>query len=473
MDEILAKEVLNFIQKCDEDIAHNVFSQGNYEQAKKYLEILNKIKKENDTIIINAYIKKLDFIIKQIDTVNYHTYKESIVNLVSLSATDYIINLIQAKRLTNPVLIARYAYIELAKVLYYDVSYVIQTDPNIKKRIGNAPINIHKEKIFSYVVCTQWLQLYTYILKQFGINVIKRSKTNQGHVWGEIALDNDHIIIADATDYINSSIDLSNAKAINPTVGFVVLPKEYSHLKLYDTFYDRNNWEIAEKIKGYYALNRDLDMSLGYITKKGYASERIIAENELFQYSDIIISEEKDFERFLEATMEFFKKVKIPNNIDGYEIFAYYNTFIKKLPRNIMANISQKTLYVDSFAYKQKRLRKTFLHAPNEYLKYLNGLVYSRYYKYLSEEEHNSLLEQMKSGSLNGEQVSNLIAKYEMVIAEINRNINLHYAINKLQFYYPYTGDTLGIQLYEPMMGTKNFNNLDDFYDFKERNLIK
>ena len=159
--------------------------------------------------------------------------------------------------------------------------------------------------------------------------------------------------------------------------------------------------------------------------------------------------------------------------MDGYEIFAYYQMFINRLPKNIRSNISQKTLYVDSYSYKQSKLRKKFLHTPKEYLKYLEGLIYSRYYKYLSEEENNKFLDQMKEGTLNGDQVRDLIAKNEVLIAEINRKINLYYAINKLHFYEPESGDTLGIQIFEPLMGMKRFRTQEEFLEFKKTMILK
>ena len=472
-NEKIINEALALTEKCDEDFLRNIFSLDNAKKAREYLTILKKIKKENDSTILNATIKKLSFIIKQIDAANYHTYqKESILNLVSLSVTDYIINLIKNKHLLDPLLIARYAYIELAKVLYYDISYVKQTDLEAKRKICSAPVNVKKEKIFSYVVCTQWLKLYTYILDEFGIEVIKRNNPGEDHVWGEIKLNDKQIIIVDATDYINSSIDLSNAKSMSPTVGFVVLPSEYSNIKLFDIFNNSRNNETAKKIRDYYELNRDIDKTLGYIVDK-YPVEEIIAENELFHYGNEIISNSKDSEMFLRKAMSFFRKIKIPNNMDGYEIYAYYMTFIKKLPLNIRANINEETLYVDSFNYKIKKLHTKFLQAPHEYLEYLYGLIYSRYYKYLTEKETNNFLEQMKNGVLDGEQIRDLIAKNELVIAEINRNINSYYAINKLQFFEPMTSDTLAIQLFEPMMGTKIYKDIDEYNEFKKTIVLK
>lgn len=474
MNENIISKALLFIQKCDSDFEKNLFLPENSSQAKEYLKLLKKIKKDNNSAILKATLSKLDFIIKQIDAVNYHTYsKESILNLVSLSVTDYIISLIKNKHLIDRLLISRYAYIELSKALYYDISYVKQMDQEAKKRICNAPVNVKKEKIFSYVTCNQWLELYKYILEQFGIEVIKRSREGQDHVWGEIKLDDEQIIIADATDYINSSIDLSNAKSNSPTVGFIVLPKEYANIRLYDVFTNSNNLELARNIMDCYQLNRELDRDLGYIKKKGYPVEQIIEENELFHYAANIITNSTDLKRYSQATLDFFRTLKIPNNIDGYEIYAYYYMFIRKLPLNIKGNISQQTMYVDAFSYNHRNTRKKFLHAPREYLRYLEDLIYSRYYKYLSDEENNSFLEHMKMGDLGEKQVLDMIVKNEMIIAEINRSLNLYYAINNLQIYEPMTANTLGIQLYEPMMGTKIFSTQEEFDDFKKTLLLK
>ncbi len=474
MAEEFMNKVLLFIQKCDHDFEEHIFLEENSLKAQEYFQLLTQLKKENNSTMVNAAIQKLDLIIKRINAVNYHNYQiENILNLVSVRVTDYIISLIKEKHLIEPLLIARYAYLELAKVLYYDISYVKQVDPMIKSKICNAKVDVLKEKIFSSVVCTQWLQLYTYILKQFGIDVKQRNIPGQDHVWGEIQLDDDYIIIVDATDYINSSIDLSNAKSVSPTVGFVVLPEKYSHLKLYDVFCDKYHRDIAKKVQEYYKFNRDIDMSLGYISKKGYSAEKIIQENELFQYPNAIIENSKDQEYFFSKAIDFFQKLKIPNNMDGYEIFAYYYMFLKKLPANIRANISQKTIYVDSFSYKQSKLQKKFLHAPKEYLRYLDGLIYNQYYKYLSEDENNTFFEQMRKGFVKKEQVRDSIAKNEMIIAQVNRNLNSYYAINQLHFYEPMTSETLGIQIYEPMMGTKNFNSQEEFDEFKKTIILR
>ena len=68
------------------------------------------------------------------------------------------------------------------------------------------------------------------------------TREGEYHTWGEIDLNNGEIVILDGTDYINSSIDLSNAKSTSPTKGFIVLPNSYSGLKFQD-LYNKENYK--------------------------------------------------------------------------------------------------------------------------------------------------------------------------------------------------------------------------------------
>ena len=86
----------------------------------------------------------------------------------------------------------------------------------------------------------------------------------------------------------------------------------------------------------------------------------------------------------------------------------------------------------------------------------------------MHEDQKNDILEEFKDG-YKIDELSKKIARCEMKIAEYNRNINLYYAINKLQFYAPNTGETLGVHLYEPMMGNKRFDNIDDYHSFVKK----
>ncbi len=464
--EQLILKAIGFLDKCDKDFEAGIFSLENAEEAASHLRKLRRVKKSN---LVNALLNKLDFVSKQITSHQSNSHEEAaILNLVPLSVSEYIINLVKERRLTNRELIARFVYLELCKVLYYDISYVRQPSHDMKRKICEAPIDVKKAKIFSYVVCTQWAKLYKHILGNFGIEVQERSIPGQDHVWAEVKLNDKEIIIADATEYINSSIDLSNAKTNAPTIGFIVLPKEFSGLKLYDVFAGRDK-DLKALISSYYDHNRDLDIDLGYIESREYPIERMIRENELFNSPRIDLRSEDVLGDFCEASFDFLRKLPIPANVDGYELFAYYDKFIRHLPRAVAANVSQKTLYVDSFFYNQRQRKKKLFQTPDEYLVYLERLVYDRYYRFLEGDEKNAILEQFQSGAIDGAEVSRSIADYEMQVAELNRNINLYYAINKLQAYRPYAGDTIGIQLYEPMMGKKMFTEVDDYNVFAKK----
>ena len=474
MEQSISQTVLNFIKKCDWEFYRHIYNVEYIAIAEKYIDSLNVVKKTNDSNIVSALISKLKFICRQIKSMNGIDYtKDNEFSLIPLSVTDYIICLVREKKILDPLLIARYVYIELCKVLYYDISYVRSNDPRFKKIICNAPVDLKNEKIFSYVVCTQWLKLYTYILQNFGIKVNKMNITGQDHVWGEIELNDNQIVIVDATDYINSSIDLSNAKATSRTVGFVVLPKKYSGIKLYDAFNIICDIDIIKTIRECYKLNRELDMTLGYITDNLYYDEKIIASNEIFRCSKYITMNSSSLKYFFDLSYDFFDKLKTPANMDGYEIYAFYERFRRKLPRIISSNISHDTFYVDSFFYKQTKMKNNVLSASIDYLLYLEELLRKRYYMYLADDSYNDLLEKIRDGSITEEELSQRILERQLRIAEVTKNINYYYAIDRMQFFTPGTGDLVDIKLFEPMMGRKTFLDEESYKDFMKSLIIK
>lgn len=471
-------EIRTFINLCDEDFYNDIYDKDKINIARKYFQRIKHVNEDNQNAYLTAIANKLLFIIKNISVYyrknNTTTIKpEEALNLISRnSITEYVTSLIIAHHLTDPKLIARLAYVELSKYLYYDISYTKITDKNRRNIIVNTPINVFNAKIFSYVVCTQWLQLYTYILSQFGITVKKMNKPGEDHVWGEIDINDDEIIIADATDYIGNSIDLSNAKSISPTKGFLIAPKKYSGIKLYDVFIKKENKELLENLNKYYAINRELDSSLGLIDNSTYPIENILNSNELFSRKDSIIKERKEAIKIFKQVRNFILNIPIPNNMDGYEAYAYYYRFIERLPMNIRGCLSMKTLYADSFDYKQKLLKKKYLNAPVEYLKYLEDLVYSRYYEYFQGEvSKDSLFEKIRNGYIDIDKLSDIALAEELKIAEINRRLNPYYAINELTFYNMFDDDFDSMTLlYEPALGKRLYKSFEDLNAFKREN---
>lgn len=469
MEEMLIREIFDFINQCDKDLTNGIHNIPNIRTARLYLKAIQDKKFKCATF--SVLTEKLEVIIKRILDCSWET-----LNFIggASSLTEYVIYLIKEKHLTDPKLIARCAYIELSKYLYYDISYTKASDPYVKRIIVDTPVNPKSTKMFSYVVCTQWLQLYKYILSRFEIHVKDMRKPSEDHVWGEIELNNKETIIVDATAYLGSSIDLSNAKSLSNTVGFLVVPPKYSGISLQDIYNNPRFKSTLDEIQMYYQQNRELDISLGYISSMLYPVEILLSENELFKRQNEIIGSEKKASEFMNKVSKFLSSLSVPNNMDGYEIFAYYHMFIERLPINIRGNISMKTLYVDNFAYKQARLRRMYLQADEEYLKYLNDLVYSRYYSYLDRRlTPNELFSLVKEGVISNEELSKEILKRELAIAEISKRLIPFYAVNELVVYNPFSDKAQDLyQLYEPSVGKKSFRSLEEEQDYKKRTRI-
>ena len=393
--ELELKKMLDFIYACNVD--SNDLSNQTL-MAENYLKRLKTIDKDGFDKIIRDIENKLKLIISRNTEKNPKDSKIP-MDLVTDSLTDYVINKVKSKRLTDPKLIARCVYIELARNLYYDISYTL-VPPEQKKIIVNTPIDVKNAKLFSYVVCSQWSELYAYILNYFGIETKIMQFDNQDHRWCETDLHNGEIIIADATDYIGNSIDLSNAKSISETTGFYILPQKYSGLKLsqvFSCYQTKDTIKIAKEIYEYRRDNEDLDISLGYIDSAGgYLVNKLLDSNELFHQRYRRFNDQKELLKFLEAARKYLYKLEIPNNMDGYEIFAYYYKFIKALPAQVRGNIVMQTVYADLFSYKQNILKRKYFKAPSDYIKYLEELVYDRYYEYLNKNENIAILEQIK-----------------------------------------------------------------------------
>lgn len=481
MAELELNKIIDFLSQCDKEFENGQLSKESYFQACQYLKAMESLPISSKYTLHFAVQDKLKFIVKQNNFYSIDSASDNIsFNLAdtlklidNYSLSDYIISLVKVNRITDPKLIARFVYLELSKHLYYDISYTQINDKKRKRIIVDTPINVKKAKIFSYVVCTQWLQLYTYILSKFGINVKKMQYEGQDHVWGEIDLGNGEIIIADATEYIDSSIDLSNSKSNSPTKGFIILPKMYSGIRLEYVYSHREYLDLKKSIASYYKQNEELDLQLGYIDKNGYPVNIILNENDLFQFTECRLSSTREKIQFLDNAKKFLLGLEIPKNIDGYEIYAYYHMFIEKLPPEIRGNIGMSTLYADTFGYKQSILRKDLLKAPDDYLKYLQGLIYDRYYQYLDDDEYNKIFSSVKKGLIKNESLGEKFLEEEMVIAQINRRLNPFYAINQLSIYNPFLDDfDANFQLYEPNTGKKVFDSFDSVIQYKKDNKI-
>ena len=141
--EKLEIEIVKFLNKYDSNFKTGIY---NYNDVKKAQVLLCELKKSPNqkNAIYRAFKDKLEVIISMKDNIeNDFFYFDQ-----KISIADYIISMIKKKRLVDPKLIIRFAYLELCKYLYYDISYTKITDVSIKEIIVNTPVNPKTTKYF-------------------------------------------------------------------------------------------------------------------------------------------------------------------------------------------------------------------------------------------------------------------------------------------------------------------------------------
>lgn len=118
--EKLEIEIVKFLNKCDSNFKTGIY---NLNDRKKAQELLCELKKSPNqkNAIYRAFKDKLEVIVSMKDSIeNEFFYFDQ-----KISIADYIISMIKEKRLVDPKLIIRFAYLELCKYLYYDISYTM------------------------------------------------------------------------------------------------------------------------------------------------------------------------------------------------------------------------------------------------------------------------------------------------------------------------------------------------------------
>ena len=95
-------------------------------------------------------------------------------------------------------------------------------------------------------------------------------------------------------------------------------------------------------------------------------------------------------------------------------------------------------------------------------------------YEYLNKSEKNNILEQIKQGLINSEEISNIILQEEIKVAELNRRLNPYYAINELIYYRSIIDPNLEdyYEYYEPGIGKHLIKSTEDAFNFKKSNKI-
>ena len=220
---------------------------------------------------------------------------------------------------------ARVLYMELNKRINYDIDYL--ADRSTQSTKYNRVLSFDNLQD-SNVVCKGWSELYREILLENGFdaeNVRLAGGGGQGkHVWIEITLSDGNIIIADATDNIAHSIDLANSKIGLPTKGFVYTTKDNSGKRL-------NNINNIDLVKGGMKQWNDIDSKLGYNIDGMYVDDVIKEADNMFGDSNAYnnLMKEPPSKRVVD-----FLKMDLPNSLDGYEGYVYYNAIQRLLFSN-------------------------------------------------------------------------------------------------------------------------------------------
>lgn len=236
----------------------------------------------------------------------------------------------------------RYLYLELNKRLHYSMDW-IKGSLSQKHDIYNKTVSFDSLEGNS-VICKGWSELYRELLIDAGmdekkVSILGSTDKFGAHKWVRVDLDDGKVLIADATEAINHSIDLANCKAGFPTNGFVIVQKQYGDLRL-------SNVSFPE-LQQYNDLLTEIDKELGYVTERGYFAEVLQEFNSVF--SNPKLADKLFDSNIYDSKLAKFLNMSIPKGMDGYESYAYFNK-IKRIIFNESdwPNISIKLFYDSS-----------------------------------------------------------------------------------------------------------------------------
>lgn len=253
-----------------------------------------------------------------------------------------------ALEIENPIEKSRKLYYELNKKVHYDLGFTFDRGSGYSYRVLNNIVTFENLNKDNNIVCKGWAELYRELLLASGFDESQVSIQGNGHYWVEIDLLDGNIIIADATERIGFApgIDLANCKAELPTNGFIKLDKnKYSGSRL---TYLCNPFEDqkldASVIDANKTMVMQVDETLGYVKDGKYMLENIEKAQSLFDDDKLFdkIFKRKSKDKLIE---EFFD-LKIPENMDGYELFRYYDFCKNKLLEKEASKIDNFTRFL-------------------------------------------------------------------------------------------------------------------------------
>ncbi len=226
---------------------------------------------------------------------------------------------------------SRKIYYELNKRVHYDTTFMDDNEENlgIKATIYNKNLNFQNLES-NNVICKGWSQLYAELLIASGIeekNVSIIGGDSVGsHKWVEVKVDENRVIVADATDAINKSNDLVNCKCGFATAGFVYgYMNKLSHKRLVNL----DNSVLAQ----YGTTWANVDKKIG-VKENEYFDKLLEKANNVFKPS----TENTDTVDLIKD----FENTPIPEYMDGFEARVYFSN-LKYILFNKQDNIKVST----------------------------------------------------------------------------------------------------------------------------------
>ncbi len=208
----------------------------------------------------------------------------------------------------EPFYVARAVYIELAKLVSYDPSFLaLNQDVSIEqandiynKKVKDITLDDNR------LVCKDWAELYCSILNLLGIRAVV-----SGDFHKYVTFDCDGTLMkADATNTVNTLDDSLS------------MP-------------DLTRIQIGLQTGGYVCLEKDKDITdiLHEVDKElGFATSSIEKKyNELEERYLKIKAQEKNYDQRVFDSIDFLRRVSCDSSLDNFELFKYITAFSKPL----------------------------------------------------------------------------------------------------------------------------------------------
>lgn len=253
--------------------------------------------------------------------------------------------ILNSMNIDDPILKARNLYMELNKKVHYDQNY-FRGDQNVKKAIYDPFTTFDNLNPNNTIICKGWSELYADLLISSGFDPNDVKIVGNLHKWVELDLKNGYILTMDATDGINGQIDISACKTGMATNGFAILNKQYSGTRLQNIYKSENKSQNINFINDQENWIRNIDKSLGYIGENGYLLDEINKSNNLFSNEKLY---NKLFgEKQLSKNIDHIFNLELPKNVDGYEAYAFFKNYNRKLLGENSKKITYNTLYLQT-----------------------------------------------------------------------------------------------------------------------------